>query len=133
MTLDPQLLLTHWPFAFATILFYTIGQTLKLGPFSAERAAQVPWVRFIRRWFPLPLHPIAAGALLGLIPSLPVSGGITGVGAHVFYFAGAGLASVLGRNVYSEWQKHGAAGAVAAVAAGVDKEDVDSVRPQGKN
>jgi len=104
MSLD--MLLPHWPFFAASAVLYVIVKAMKTGPLSNERAKEVRWVRAIRRWFPLTLHPLAAGALLGLIPGLPVSPGVEGEYGPVLYFAGAGAASVLARNLYKEYKKY---------------------------
>ncbi len=104
---DLNLLLTHWPFVAAFGIFYVIGRTMKNGPLSAENAAQYTWVRLVRRWFPLPLHPIVAGLVLGLMPGVPVT---VEVGANAWgpmlYFAGAGVLSVVWHDLFNEWKKH---------------------------
>jgi hypothetical protein len=103
---DLNFVLEHWPFVVAFGVFYVIGETMKRGPLSAQRAAEVALVRLVRRWFPLPLHPIVAGALLGLVPGVPVS---LDASEQPFgpslYYAGAGVLSVVWRNLYSEWKK----------------------------
>lgn len=109
---DPDLLnrlLIHLPFVSAFGVFYVFGKTMKSGPLSAERALQVPWVRVMRRWLPLPMHPILAGIALGFIPGIPVSSGVTemfGRYGASFYFCGAGVLSVVWHDVYKEWTKH---------------------------
>lgn len=90
----------------ASGVIYVINQALKAGPLSYTRAQEVVWVRFIRRWFPLPLHALVLGAALGCIPGMPVSPGVEGNLGRVLYYAGAGALAVLGRNIYREWQKH---------------------------
>jgi hypothetical protein len=101
-----DLVLEHWSFAAAFVVFYAVGQTLKKGPLSASRASEVSFVRFVRRWLPLPLHPILAGVLLGFVPGLPVS--VDTQGEHLapsLYYGAAGALSVVWRNVFREWQK----------------------------
>lgn len=94
----------HWSFGAAAVIFYAIGETMKLGPLGAERAREVEFVRLIRRWFPLPLHPIVAGVVLGLIPGIPLSVEREGLSAPLYY-AAAGAVSVVYRNILREWQK----------------------------
>lgn len=102
------MLLPHWPFLTASGVFYVMGRALKAGPLSPARAKEVPWVRAVRRWLPLPLHPVIAGALLGAVPGMPLSPGVEAwpVMGPVLYYAGAGALSVLGHDIYREWQKH---------------------------
>lgn len=106
---DLDLLLTHLPFVSAFGVFYVFGRTMKSGPLSAKRALQVKWVRVLRRWLPLPMHPILAGAALGLVPGVPVSPGIVemfGPYGPSFYYCAAGVLSVVWHDVYKEWRKH---------------------------
>jgi hypothetical protein len=82
---------------------YQVGQAMKSGPLSDERAREVPWVRFVRRWFPLPLHPIAASAVVALLPWE------TALGADYFgrwlYYGGGGFVAVYGHDIYSQHSK----------------------------
>lgn len=104
---DLSLVLEHWPFVVAFGVLYVVGRAVKAGPLSAARAAEVPLVRLIRRWFPLTLHPIVAGAALGFVPGVPVS---LDADQHPFgpslYYAGAGVLSVVWHNLYREFRKH---------------------------
>lgn len=102
-----NLVLVHWPFVVAFGFFYVVARALKRGPLSPERAEEVAWVRAVRRWVPLPLHPLAWGIGVGLAPGMPVSPGIEAGGmSAVLYFAGAGVLSVLWHDIYREWQKY---------------------------
>jgi len=102
-----DVLLPHWPFAAASAVFFSFVKVMKDGPLSASRAQQYRWVRFIRQWFPLPFHPIVAGALLGLVPGVPVSPGVEAwTLGPMLYFAGAGTVPIVGRDVYQEWKKY---------------------------
>lgn len=103
-----DLLLPHWPFLTASGVLYVVGRALKAGPLSPARAREIGWVRAVRRWFPLPLHPLVAGAMLGAIPGMPVSPGVEiwPVLGPILYYTGAGALSVLGHDIYREWQKH---------------------------
>lgn len=102
-----DVLLPHWPFPAAIAVFYVIVKAMKAGPLSAKRAQEVRWVRWVRRWFPLPLHPIVAGAGLGFVPGVPVSPGVElwELGPAI-YFGGAGAIAVLWRNIWREWCKY---------------------------
>jgi hypothetical protein len=100
-----SLLQTYGSFLVATAVFYAIGKVMKQGPLSPQRAKEVRWVRFVRRWFPLPLHPICAGAALGLLTEPPVPEWWPHNWAWL-YFAGAGVASLVWHDVYREWLKH---------------------------
>ena len=85
---------------------------MKNGPLSRARAREVPWVCAVRRWFPLPLHPIVAGIAMGFIPGVPASPGIENPPETVFYYGGAGVLAVLWRNLYREWKKYRDRGAL---------------------
>lgn len=100
-----ELLQTYGSFFVATAIFYAVGKVMKQGPLSPERAKEVRWVRFVRRWVPLPLHPIAAGAALGMFTDPPVPDWWPASWAWL-YFAGAGVASLVWHDVYREWQKY---------------------------
>lgn len=104
-SLDLNLVLAHWPLVSAFGVFYVIGRAMKSGPLSSERARSVGFVRFVRRWLPLPLHPIAAGVLLGLVPGVPVSLGEDYPFGPSLYYAAAGALSVVWHDLYSEWKK----------------------------
>jgi len=104
--MGPDMLLPHWPFFMASAVLYVIVKAMKSGPLSNERAKEVRWVRAIRRWFPLTLHPLVLGGLLGLVPGLPVSPGVEGEYGPVLYFTGAGAAAVLVRNLWKEFKKY---------------------------
>ena len=105
-----DLILAYWTFFAAWGAFYVIVKALKAGPLSSQRAKEVRWVRAVRRWCPLPLHPIIWGVLVGSIPSMPLPNGVDpGLGA-VLYYAGAGVAAVVWRDIWREWQKHRSGG-----------------------
>jgi hypothetical protein len=103
----------HWPFMMAAVVFMVIGQVVKGSIFTRARAYAVyedqlpsnvsympgrPRVKRQYREFwwwcykTLPLHPVATGALLGLVITEPEPG-IVGAAASL-YFAGAGALSV---------------------------------------
>lgn len=101
-----DLLITHWPFAAVTLVFFVVGEAMKRGPFSSARAKEVRWVRFVRRWLPLPLHPIAAGLGLGFIPDMPTTLGEATSAEKALYYGAAGALSVIAKNVYKEWREY---------------------------
>jgi len=95
-----EYVLPHWPLVFTLLVFTVIGQFTSHKVFTRARAYQKRSKKFLQ-WFwwwgreSLPLHPIASGALLGLLwhnpegvsPSWPLA-------ASVSYFAGAGVLSL---------------------------------------
>lgn len=102
-----DLALENWSFVAAWGTFYAIGVVMKRGPLSEVRAETSAVVRFIRRWFPLPLHPIAAGVALGSLDGVPLPDFAAAfeLGGQ-FYYGGAGLASIVWHDIYREWRKH---------------------------
>lgn len=89
-----NLVLAHWPFASATLIFMVIGQVMTKNVFtkSAHWTRRPVWFWWWGRKT-LPLHPIAAGALLGLLWRNPEVG-VDTLAASMGYFAMAGAASV---------------------------------------
>jgi hypothetical protein len=98
-------ILPHWPFGMITIIFMVVGQFMSTRVFTKARAYKKrpgPWYKFWdAQWFwwwgreSLPVHPILAGGLVGLLwqnpeqmdPAWPLI-------ASVAYFAGAGVISL---------------------------------------
>lgn len=100
----------HWPFLVYTFTFAFIGEVMKkyvLSPTSTPKLQKeadrywnkggfwyvpaivlVSWLRV-----PLPLHPLAAGIILGLIPGVPVSAGVVYGIQSVLYCMSAGMLS----------------------------------------
>jgi hypothetical protein len=78
----------------AVVIFMMVGQVVKTNIFTKSQAAK----RRKSQWFwwwafkTLPLHPIAAGLVTGLLWPNPEAD-VSGIGA-VFYFMGAGAGSV---------------------------------------
>jgi hypothetical protein len=101
-----DLILAHWPILVAWGVFYVITKALKDGPLSSKRAEEVRWVRFFRRWIPMPVLPILMGVGVGHIPNMPASPGVEGTSWVVWYYTGAGVAAVVWRDFYREWQKY---------------------------
>jgi hypothetical protein len=83
----------HWPFVAAMAILAVAGQVIKLNILTKERAAKGRLWWWLRAT--LPLHPIAAGAVLGLIPGIPTCAALAEASsaARALYFAAAGMAS----------------------------------------
>lgn len=97
-------LLAHWPFLTAALIFAAAGQVAKGAVFTREaiRARMPGWQGHALWWGrkTLALHPVAVGALVGLIPGIPTSPGVPGtLAASCLYFAGAGIFSTFGFSV----------------------------------
>lgn len=88
---------THWPFVVAALIFASVGQTMKRTVFTWERIGDgIGWRRRLMWWArkTLPLHPVAIGALLGLVPGIPTSPDVPATtAAACLYYAGAGVVS----------------------------------------
>lgn len=63
-------------------------------------ASHTVWL-WIRRT--MPLHPVIAGALMGLIPGMPLPDGVKGTTAAALYYAGSGLLSTWGYDLFRQW------------------------------
>lgn len=85
--------LDHWPFVAAMAILAVAGQAIKQNILTKERAAKERFWWWMRAT--MPLHPIAAGAVLGLIPGIPTCEALTDAesAARALYFAAAGMAS----------------------------------------
>lgn len=119
-------ILQHAPFILATAFFYVMGAIMKAGPLSRERAETNATVRFIRRWLPLPLHPILGSILVGSIPGIPVSEGVAPGLPTQLYFLGAAITSIIGYDIYREFQKYrGKAVSEGSGGRGITLSDVD--------
>ena len=84
-------MLQHWPFVAAMLVFATFGMVAKRTFFSEYKAKGGGWAWWGRKT--LPLHPVAAGMLLAVVPTIPVSPGVEGWSARMLYFAMAGVCS----------------------------------------
>ncbi len=126
--------LVHWPFAVAFGGFWVLGVSLKQGPLSRQRAREVAWVRFLRRWFPLPLLMMAMGACLGAWPMVPMPVDAEGADAVPrayawLYYTGAAVASILRHTIWREFRRY-----KGEDPGGIDKNesllaDVRSTKP----
>jgi hypothetical protein len=87
-------LLPHWPFVCAMLIFMIIGQVVKTSVFPKDgwKTHKPVWLFWWGRKT-LPLHPIVAGMLMGLVWHSPEAG-VTTTAACVGYFAMAGAISV---------------------------------------
>jgi len=78
--------------AFVVQVFKSAVWTAKRADGQGTRAGFFWWMRKT-----LPVHPVVAGALFGLVPGLPVSPDVPEtVAAHAVYYAGAGILSTWG-------------------------------------
>lgn len=87
---------SHWPFLVFALTAAIVVQIFKAAVWTEARAkgkgARAGFFWWARKT--LPLHPVVAGALFGLIPGLPASPDVPEtMAAHALYFAGAGLFS----------------------------------------
>lgn len=86
----------HWPFLVFSLTAAIVVQIFKGAVWTAKRAegkgAKAGFFWWARKT--IPLHPVIAGALFGLIPGLPLSPDVPEtMAASSLYFAGSGLAS----------------------------------------
>jgi hypothetical protein len=91
-------LLQHWPFAATALILSVVGQAVKRVFFDDPTAKG--W-RLIGRKT-LPMHPVVVGALLGFIPSMPISPGVVSWSGRILYFAFAGVCSTWAFNVLKQ-------------------------------
>src|SRR5690606_23452806 len=115
-------LLEHWPFFMVSFSIGLVGQFAKKRLWTETRAlpdlsAESQTAEKIRQWFffwmraSLPIHPLAAGASFGVIltsiygDAAPASPGVTGSGAVVLYYMGAGAFSVIVYNAVKQFAK----------------------------
>lgn len=87
-------LLPHWPFMASIIIFMIVGQVVKNNVFTktAHFAQRPVWFWWWGRKT-LPLQPIVAGMLLGLIWRMPEAG-VDSLPESMAYFAMSGALSV---------------------------------------
>jgi len=95
-----EYILPHWPLLLVGLVFMVIGQFTSRKLFTRDRA-YAKHSKKVVHWFwwwgreTLSLHPIAAGALLGLLWHNPESADPAWpVMASVAYFAGTGVLSL---------------------------------------
>jgi hypothetical protein len=88
-----KFVLLHWPFVAVAAILATIGEAMKRRVITKELAARSRLGWWLRAT--MPVHPIGAGVLLGLLPGMPAPPGFDGSTAgRCLYFAGAGVLSV---------------------------------------
>jgi hypothetical protein len=103
----------HWPFAAATLILAFVGQVVKgtvwteanFLKWRMEKPNPVLWRFFWWGRKTMPLHPVAVGALLGLVPNIPAGTGIEGRPATMLYFAFAGVMSTWAFALVKAWAK----------------------------
>jgi len=83
----------HWPFMMVSVVFMMVGQVMKTNVFTKDQAAKKRKSQWFWWWMykTLPLHPIAAGLITGVLWKNPETD-VSGIGA-AFYFMGAGAGS----------------------------------------
>ena len=91
----------HWPFFAAVIVFMVVGEVMKRAVLTPEHALKSRIVHWLRRT--MALHPVASGALLGLLPGVPVSPGIETLAGRMLYFGMAGAVSIWAYHVIDDW------------------------------
>lgn len=102
MQLLEQYIIPHWPFIVMCLAAALVVQVFKGAVWTAKRAegkgAKAGFFWWMRKT--LPLHPVVACALIGLIPGLPLSQGMEyTVATAVLYYGAAGLMSTWAFNV----------------------------------
>lgn len=88
--------LQNWSFIAAMLAFASIGIAMK----RLIPAHLKGW----RRWFraTMPMHPVVAGALVGLIPGVPVGVPLDTIAGRCFYFMLAGVFSTWAYSVVKQ-------------------------------
>lgn len=87
----------------AVVLAY-LGKFFTAKIWTKDAAERNALMRFMRKV--LPLHPVVAGALIGLIPAVPVAPVFTdGIWGRVLQGVLAGVLSVWGYDAAREWFK----------------------------
>jgi len=91
-----EYILPHWPFVVFALIAAVVVQVVKSTIWTkahADKKGRWQWFYWWGRKT-LALHPVAAGALIGLIPGMPVSlDGAASMAGHACYYAAAGLVS----------------------------------------
>ncbi len=85
----------HWPGLTWSLIAMVVGQVMKNGIFTKPQAAKLRKTQWIWWWGrkTLPLHPVLAGALVGLLWQDPVEGQNWPFIGSVIYFAFFGAVS----------------------------------------
>lgn len=116
----------HWTFLTVMLVLAMMGQMMKGLVFTKSNIVKykksTPWLGEALWWLrkTLPMHPVIAGAFLGMLFDLPLSRQLMEAGnpetaTRMLYFAGAGLAST--------W-------AFALVKAVAKKQDIELDMPE---
>jgi hypothetical protein len=95
-----ELFLSNWAFIATSLVLAFVGQVLKNTAFSKatilryQKKAIGELLWWMRKT--LPVHPVAIGAAIGLIPGMPVPAEVTTPAAGMLYYAFAGVMSTWG-------------------------------------
>lgn len=93
--------LPYWHLFVSAAVLSLFGEFFKKYVFTKARAkTNAVWL-WVRRT--MPLHPVVAGALLGLIPGMPLPDGVEGLTSSALYYAASGLLSTWGYNLFKQW------------------------------
>ena len=90
-----DLLLEHWPFVAVAMVLWLVGHFMETSVFTKARATAPGKLNWVWWWGreSMELHPLIAGALIGLVWHDPEGAGWSRVGS-IAYFAFAGVASL---------------------------------------
>lgn len=92
-TISQSLVLDHWPFFVVALLLGIVGSVVKSVVIPPKAAKPKAGWRALYRTT-LPLHPAAAGGLLGLFPFMPCPADFcTDTASRVLYYVAAGMLS----------------------------------------
>lgn len=94
----------YWGWVSVALILSVVGEGLKRRVFTRHLALRSPLVRLWRQT--MTLHPIIAGALIGLVHDMPLPEGVTGLAQSVLYYAGAGGFSVIAYDVIKTVAKY---------------------------
>lgn len=89
-----------WPFVTATLVSMIVGQMLSHRLWTRENAARARWIAIGRST--VPLHPIIAGAALGLVWPNPC-GDTWPAAQSMAYFMLSGIAAFVGYLFIDKW------------------------------
>lgn len=93
----------HWPWVAGYFGFYFVGAFMKAQVWTKRRARTSKPFHFMRRT--MAMHPVLVGALVGALPSMPVSPGIEYPLGAMLYWCSAGMASSFTFHAFSDYLK----------------------------
>lgn len=95
-------LLENWIFLAVVVILWYVGQEIKK---QAPAATESTLWRFY--WKTLPFHPVIIGIVLGAFAPVPASiVAVLGNTVGYYYYACAGVISIVWHDVYTSWKKH---------------------------